>query len=186
MSEQWRAVVGFDGDYEVSNEGRFRSYVTSCSHYRSRRKEPVVLSPVRQKGYFVVGLRRFGQAARLRVQLHRLVLEAFVGPCPEGMECCHNNGIRDDNRLQNLRWATRRENHFDKKKHGTFQSGDGHYKARLTIDQVMEIRRSNKSDGELAKIYGVSISHIGNIKKGRTWRCDRFGRDLMLATRERA
>ena len=51
--------------------------------------------------------------------VHHLVLEAFVGPRPEGTECCHGNGIRSDNRLCNLRWDTHKENYADAVRHGT-------------------------------------------------------------------
>lgn len=53
------------------------------------------------------------------VAVHRLVLEAFVGPCPPGMECCHNNGVASDNRLCNLRWDTSSENKYDWVRSGT-------------------------------------------------------------------
>ena len=51
-------------------------------------------------------------------KVHRLVLEAFVGPCPEGMESCHANDIPGDNRLENLRWGTRRENLLERDTNG--------------------------------------------------------------------
>jgi hypothetical protein len=51
-------------------------------------------------------------------KVHRLVLETFVGPCPDGMECCHNNGDPADNRLENLRWDTLSSNAYDRVEHG--------------------------------------------------------------------
>ncbi|AXH49957.1 HNH endonuclease [Mycobacterium phage Glexan] len=51
-------------------------------------------------------------------RVHRMVLETFVGPCPPGMEACHNNGTPGDNRLSNLRWDTPKANQADKVKHG--------------------------------------------------------------------
>jgi hypothetical protein len=55
---------------------------------------------------------------RFKRFIHRLVLEAFVGPCPEGKECCHKNDIADDNNLVNLYWGTRSENIADAFKNG--------------------------------------------------------------------
>src|SRR5688500_9997592 len=63
---------------------------------------------------------------------HFLVLTAVRGPCPNGMEGCHNNGNRADARLDNLRWDTRKNNHADKKLHGTWQAGEKHPRAVLT------------------------------------------------------
>lgn len=62
--------------------------------------------------------------ARYTRTVHRLILEALVGPPPSpGMQCGHRNGLRTDNRLVNLRWVTREENMADQKRHGTFQAG---------------------------------------------------------------
>lgn len=70
------------------------------------------------KGYSTVRLRHpDGRKSTPRV--HRAVLETFVGPCPPGMEACHNNGDRTDNRLENLRWDTHQANERDKVNHGT-------------------------------------------------------------------
>lgn len=68
-------------------------------------------------GYILI---RLTKNCRSRaVFAHRLVLETFVGPCPDGMETLHRNGIRSDNRLVNLRYGTRSENMFDAREHGT-------------------------------------------------------------------
>ncbi|MDE2095631.1 MAG: HNH endonuclease [Patescibacteria group bacterium] len=72
--------------------------------------------------------------------VHRLVLEAFIGPCPPGMECRHLNGNRSDNRLENLCWGTRIENVEDKRKHGTILRGEMNPNAKLTADTVIQIR----------------------------------------------
>lgn len=53
------------------------------------------------------------------VRIHRLVLEAFVGPCPAGLEGCHGDGDASNNRLENLRWDTPSENNYDSVRHGT-------------------------------------------------------------------
>jgi len=88
-------------------------------------------------GYLFVVLRRDGRS-RPRM-IHRLVLETYVGPCPDGMECCHNNGDRDDNRLENLRWDTRKANRADSQKHGTWPQGPGHTNCKLTEQQIRQM-----------------------------------------------
>jgi hypothetical protein len=68
-------------------------------------------------GYLYVNLKRVGSQSQRAV--HRLVLEAFVGPCPPGMEGCHNDGDQLNNRLDNLRWDTPSNNKLDSVRHGT-------------------------------------------------------------------
>lgn len=105
--------------------------------------------------------------------VHRLILEAFVGTCPDGMEACHNNGDRSDNRIVNLRWDTRKNNHRDKKKHGTQQVGERGSNAKLTDKEALEIRRLRKNgmkQGEIAKMFGISQSSVSSIILRRTHR----------------
>ena len=120
MSENWKPVVGYEGLYEVSDQGRVRSLDRVVPHARSgvmKRKGKILKqSPINQDGYLAIGLHRNGHQKKRMV--HRLVLMAFVGPCPEGMEGCHNNGVNTDNRLENLRWDTPKENSEDIKRHG--------------------------------------------------------------------
>lgn len=117
MSEEWRAVVGFEGCYEVSSSGRVRSLDRLVSHGIGglmRKRQGCLLKPgTVQSGHQLVVLGRTQN--RL---VHRLVLEAFVGPKPDGMECCHNDGDPANNRVDNLRWDTRSANILDDYKHG--------------------------------------------------------------------
>ena len=73
----------------------------------------------RTHGYCCVTL-----LGRPRYQVHRLVLAAFVGPCPVGYQCAHLNNVRDDNRVENLAWVTPKENISHKWLHGTMPAGD--------------------------------------------------------------
>ena len=119
--ETWKPVVGWEGLYSVSDRGRVRSEDRTV-HYSSGR-----IRTVRGKiralgshrfGYPMVTMKSAGRKQRTEY-VHRLVLEAFVGPCPEGMEVCHNNGDPTCNLLSNLRWDTHSENTRDKRRHGT-------------------------------------------------------------------
>lgn len=111
--ERWKDVVGFDG-YEVSDLGRVRSWFKSGGR-GSRADKPRLLKlrPLKNYPYLRVGLTRDNRIHDKRV--HRLVLEAFVGPCPEGMECSHADDNKYNNRLVNLSWDTR-ENNLAKRK----------------------------------------------------------------------
>jgi hypothetical protein len=100
-SERWAVIPGSNGDYEVSDLGRVRSW----RRRGGRRAEPRLRSLNNVGGYRQVEL----QGAGLWT-IHRLVLTAFVGPCPPGCEASHINGDRADNRLANLVWETHAEN----------------------------------------------------------------------------
>lgn len=118
--ECWRAVPGYQGFYEVSDAGRIRSLERRVRGPRgsTQRCPGVFLSDKPDHyGYHYVDLSR--DRRRRRVGVHILVLEAFVGPCPPGMECLHGNGNSMDNRLCNLSWGTHGENNLDQVRHGT-------------------------------------------------------------------
>lgn len=126
--EEWRPVVGWEGCYEVSDLGnvrsvdRYRTHVCrDGKHTLSLRRGKPLKQNVAKRGYRVVALYNPPVRGKGR-QVHRLVLEAFVGPCPPGMEACHCNGISDDNRLVNLRWDTRSNNNLDTVLHGTHRN----------------------------------------------------------------
>lgn len=130
MSERWLPVVGWEGRYEVSDFGRVRSVERCGIHGREGNHvfPSRILNPIaNQKGYSVVNFTDNATpgTTRRRAQrlVHQLVLEAFVGPRPDGFDSCHNNGNKADARLKNLRWDTRAGNFADKKLHGTSQTG---------------------------------------------------------------
>lgn len=104
---------------------------------------------------------------------HRLVLEAFIGKCPNSMEACHNNGNASDNRLENLRWDTPKNNHADKLRHGTHNRGEQNKQAKLTVEDVRLIKDlrkdSNLSQKRIGKIFGVCQSAISSILIGKNW-----------------
>lgn len=115
--ELWMPALGFEGSYEVSDHGRIRSLDRMITDSRGReygRKGKILSPPTLPNGYVHCMLSK-----GVRKYVHRLVLEAFVGPCPDGMEACHGDGVRTNNALRNLRWDTRSENHRDKVRHGT-------------------------------------------------------------------
>jgi hypothetical protein len=122
MSEEWRPVPGFPG-YEASSIGRVRSWLRLNGFSRPP-SEPRVLSAAVRGGYLSVVLR--SGRRRVNMPVHRAVLLTFVGPCPEGMEGCHNDGSRFNNEASNLRWDTRRGNFADRDRHGTTARGLRH------------------------------------------------------------
>lgn len=177
MSEEWRPVVGWEGLYEVSNLGRVRGVdrrVPAPAQGSTRFVRGCVLRQVgtRSDGYMQVGLRRGGKLGSSYL-VHRLVLEAFVGARPDGMECRHLNGVATDNRLVNLAWGTPLENARDRVRHGTQVRGEAQGSAKLTADDVLAIRAA-RATGEsirsLAARYGVQLMTISLAASGKSWR----------------
>jgi len=167
VEELWRPVVGFDG-YEVSNHGRVRS--------RLRRSAARLLKPKFDKnGYREVSLGD-GQGGHKYRRVHRLVLEAFVGPCPPGMLCRHfPDRDPNNNRLDNLSWGTPLENRADMVVHGTQQAGHWHHRAtaKLSEYQVWQIRNllseGALSQRNIAARFGVRQQAISKINRGLRW-----------------
>jgi HNH endonuclease len=102
--------------------------------------------------------------------VHGLVLEAFVGPRPDGMQCRHKNGIRHDNRVENLAWGTPQENSDDRTQHGTQPVGVKNPRAKLNESQVLEIRASTELYSVLSARYGVAEGMIWFIRKRKNWK----------------
>lgn len=105
--------------------------------------------------------------------LHRLVLEAFVGPQPPKCQACHNDGNTSNNKLSNLRWDTAKANQADRIKHGTAMFGVGHARAKLRDEDIPVIRQlciDGKGCLEIGRMYGVNENAIRLIKKRVNWR----------------
>lgn len=125
------------------------------------------LSP---RGYLVIGI--WDGARAQKVPVHQMVAETWHGPRPPGHEVAHGNGSRTDNRAENLRWATRAENHADKRLHGTNPQGERQGAHRLTEDEVRTIRAEysrGASQKALAERFDVSQSAVADLIRGRTW-----------------
>lgn len=119
LTEEWRAAVGWEGYYEVSDQGKVRSVdrvvITSRGkwHYRQRLMS---LFPHVKSGHIHVELCRDGK--NQNVLVHQLVLLTFKGPRPAGKESCHDDGDPSNNWATNLYWGTRSDNMQDKVRHG--------------------------------------------------------------------
>ena len=117
--EVWKPVPGYEGFYSVSDLGRVRSdkrtIVDKNGH--GRKMPEIILTPEKKSsGHLTVCLcKNHDQTKRY---VHRIVLEAFIGEAPAGMQACHWNDDKEDNRLENLRWGTPNENMFDRVRNG--------------------------------------------------------------------
>lgn len=166
--EEWR-VCPFNDNYQVSSDGLIRR--ATFSPNREGKPGDIIKPSLSNQGYHTVMLWRDGEAKRHLV--HKLVTIAFHGMPPTvSHEVAHGDGIRTHNNKENLRWATRAENHADKQMHGTQQHGDANGNSKLTIGQVKEILAhppdSNRS--ELARRYGVSQVTVSRILCRELWK----------------
>lgn len=122
-TEEWRPIPGWEGFYEASSHGRVRSVTRTVKHPASgsMQIQGRVLRPApHRSGHLWVEL--CGPAGKKTRQVHQLVLEAFVGPKPPGMDGCHYDGNPQNNHIENLRWDTRAGNLADAIRHGTFHN----------------------------------------------------------------
>lgn len=171
MTEEWRDVPGQEGRYQVSNMGNVRSLprFTQFKNGRGRTFPGKALRPNRHtSGHLSVRFDGYKPAL-----VHRLVLYAFVGSCPAGMECCHNNGNPADNQLSNLRWDTVKANRQDAIKHGVQVRGSRQGSSKLTEADVYSIKaalRDGKPQPAIAATYGVTKECISLINTGKNWR----------------
>ncbi len=173
----YRDVPGFPG-YRVGDDGS----VWTCWEYHHtlgiRGGQRIlglgwVLKKPRANrlGYLSLTLHRLGKAKTFRV--NRLVLEAFVGPCPAGMISCHNNGVPSDNRRVNLRWDTHKANSQDTIAHGRSTRGERNSHHKVTAADVVKIRAEHGEGGisysALGRRYGLTAASMRKLVLGLNW-----------------
>ena len=161
--EEWRDIRGFEGWYQISNCGRVKSLarVVPMSDGRTYRVRERLLKPAWEGHYFHVAFSKDGGETMHLV--HRLVLEAFASPCPEGMQARHLNGDARNNGLSNLRWGTSKKNQRDRVRHGTSNRGvlGNTYKLKGKVDEIKRLRATGDyTVQEIADRYGVSTVTI--------------------------
>jgi len=158
-------VPGWE-NYWVSEDGK----VFSTKNEKVKELKPYLMGHDRSKR-LAVGLTNGN--IRKNFTIHRLIATVFHGPCPDGMECCHNDGDPFNNHRDNLRWDTRKNNEADKKLHGTSTVGSKNGLSKLTEADVLQIRATYAAGGitqkTLAKQYRVSHTVIGDIINRKNW-----------------
>jgi hypothetical protein len=180
MNEQWKPVVGFEGIYEVSSLGRVRSidrYVATGYEGKGSRLVPGRLLKTQQDkgGYRTLDLRSAGQGnIRYPCKVYRLVAEAFIGQSPSPLHVVnHINGIKTDDRPENLEWITQAENMSHAGKHGLMRHGERCHLSKLTDVQVISIRRLRKLGATLSELafwFDISAPTVSAIINGKTWK----------------
>jgi len=135
---------------------------------KARRLTPTISS----RGYPQVMLRDMG-GRRRQITVHTILLSVYVEPRPQGKECRHLDGNKTHNHISNLAWGTTRENQLDRWLHGTSDHGERSVCAKLTNDDVLQIRQraaNGVSYRAIAKDFPVAKSNIWLIVTRRTWK----------------
>lgn len=160
--EVWRDIPSLNCLYQASSHGRIRSLP------RATTRGGVMSQQLNRAGYFYFTPSVDGVVLTRAVA--PLVCEAFHGPKPKDKDlAAHGDGFPENNRPENLRWATYRENEDDKRKHGRHGAGPNNPSAKLSLEQVGQIRQHTGSNKSVAKEFGVSKSLVFMIRSGEVW-----------------
>lgn len=168
MTEVWKPVVGYEGLYEVSDQGRVRSLdrtVTNKDGRSERHNGKILRSQKLHNGYRELYLSRNGR--RKHRTIHSLVAEAFLGTRPKGHDVMHIDGDRENNALDNLRFGTRSEN-----LRSTYSYGGRQANGKLNLQDVDEIRKRIQSGEPILSIaahFCVDSAAIYHIRSGKTF-----------------
>lgn len=159
--EVWKDINGYEGLYQVSNLGNVKSLKYG--------KERILKPDVSKFGYLFVDLCKNNICKSFRV--HRLVAIVFIPNLENKEQVNHINGIKTDNMVQNLEWVTAKENIQHAYDNGLkyAQKGEKHINSKLTNEQVLSIKKDNRTQKEIAKDYNVSFQQISRIKRGERW-----------------
>lgn len=165
--ERWLPAPGYEGVYSVSTQGHIRRDVAS-----SRLKAGDLMGQWKSSAGYMVARLRNGDGDVPLVTVHRLVVEAFVGPIPRGAHINHIDGCRTNNRLDNLEVVTPAANAEHAGRLGLLAHGEGHAASKLSVQAVREIRAlaGLVSQTELSRRYGVHQSTISEVIARRAWR----------------
>ena len=175
MKEIWKDIEEFSGLYQVSTKGRIKSlrrlmFVNRLGKIIKKVSPEKILNPhTNIRGYVHLALQDNGYCKHLRV--HRIVAMAFI-PNPENKpDINHKNGIKSDNRVENLEWCTPQENIRHAQLNNLTLKGERHGCSKLVGMQVRVIRKTTElTQRELAKIFNVSQPTIKEIKRGEIWK----------------
>ena len=174
--EIWKAIKGYEGIYEISEHGKVRSlnHLIKYSDGRSRiQKGRILKTSLSKKGYVRVSLSK--QKKRFHTSIHRLLALSFIDNPENKKQVNHINGIKHDNRIENLEWVSNSENqiHAIKKGLTRYNYNERHHNSKLTNKGVLRVRNLHRlgfTNKELAEDYNVSQTAMSNILRNITYK----------------
>lgn len=170
--EIWKPVVGYEGFYEVSNMGNVRSIdrITQIGSKGSRFQPMIILKKAIRNGYHSVMLSKENEKSNTSV--HRIVALAFIDNPLQKTQVNHINSIKTDNRVENLEWATPKENTHHSMRNGNHFKGSRHGNSVLKEKDILHIYKvcKNTTDVNLSQKYSVNPSTIRKIRLGMIWK----------------
>jgi len=165
--EKWKKVVGYEGYYSISNRGQVRRDKPECNTFPGR-----IMKQSKNERYARVTLTKNGFQKLFSV--HRLVAIAYLGKPPKGKQVNHKDTNKRNNYLSNLEYLTPKENSLHSLKNGCQPIGSKVYNAKLTEEQVINIRKlysqGNFSQQKLANLFNVSQVLISIIILRKRWK----------------
>lgn len=172
--EEWRDIKGYEGYYQVSNYGRVRSLdrrVYSPAHNYITKYGKILSPGINTKGYHQIAINRNGVGKRIS-NVSRYVAEAFLPNAENKSQVNHIDGIKSNNKVENLEWTTCSENRFHAHRIGLIDcKGNNARYRKLNSFQVRVIRKTKGLyQIELAEIFNVTKSTISDIQKRKSWK----------------
>lgn len=175
-NETWKDIVGFEGYYQVSNYGRVKSLKRTYKQYdgysfsNHTYRERILKTNINKQGYIIVSINK--KCHRYTKQVHRLVAKAFLNNYNDKLEVNHINGIKIDNRVDNLEMVTRLENQHHAEKNNLIKrkKGKNNHSSKpiLEYDDKGELIREYYSLTNASEINNINIKHISYcLRKGR-------------------
>jgi hypothetical protein len=170
--EIFKDIEGYEGYYQISNLGKVKSLqriVDNHSGFKKVLKEKFLNPNISKTGYYVVSFKK--NNIKKTFKLHRLIANSFIAHVKDKKFVNHINGIKTDNRIENLEWCTILENNTHARKIGLINDmGYNHVSSKLTKEQVIFIINSSLKYKELGFMFNVNFTTIYKVKNRLTYK----------------